>query len=137
MLFIELGIDSHSSYFLNYLEENFPSDEEILRKLYILDLRKNLFDKVKERLKIIENNYNLTDFDLSNWAYIEKMQGNFKKACEYYERLPLEKGQEDYIYLDYIWCLENIGKIDKAEEIKRIFDSMKEDKIDNKQSSIV
>ncbi|PLX19230.1 MAG: hypothetical protein C0601_02380 [Candidatus Muiribacterium halophilum] len=132
MLFIEIGLQKYSKYFLEYLEKNFPVDEEILRKLYVIDLQNELFDKVRERLKTIEEEFNMTNFDISNLAYIEKMQGNFEKACESYERLPLEKGMEDYIYLDYIWCLENIQRNDKAAEIKQLFESLKGGKkIDN------
>jgi len=119
-MFYKLGFKDFGEYFYQYIEKNFPPDEVSIRKSYVRYLENKQFDKVKEKLIQLEKDFSLNDFDISNLAYIEKMNGDFEKACRYYSQLEFNEDTPEYIYKDYIWCLEQAGDNEKADDIKRL-----------------
>ncbi|MGM0608739.1 MAG: hypothetical protein ACQESP_10000 [Candidatus Muiribacteriota bacterium] len=119
-LFFDAGFEQYGQYFYDYLEENFEPNLIFLRKSYVRFLKNNNLNKALEKLMKIEKLFVLNEFDLSNFGYIYKMKEEFKKACYYYKKIDFSKKQNEYLFNDYLYCLEMTSDIGEFKRIKNL-----------------
>ncbi len=119
-MFFEAGFDHYGQYFYHYLEKHFPPNPVFLRKSYVRYLEQGDLEEVFVRLRRLEKEFELNEFDAANMAYIYKMREDFENACKYYALIDLEKRQEEYLYNDYIYCLKMSGRKEKALQIEKL-----------------